>query len=210
MVDILGDVIGAEHSAARNLPLTTGVVSDVGNFEADLKTWDGPAPLDAAAPSASGLSRLHRIKARDLAVRAAVLGLKNTRAIHYTQGALRWQGIDKNLKAYKGQWPNYADCSAFVTWCIWNGLSHYGVRDLVNGQHWLAGWTGTMIQHGKVVVHSRNLKRGDAIIYGDPYGRTGHTALYIGGGLVISHGSEAGPMKLTWNYRPVTACRRYI
>lgn len=160
--------------------------------------------------SVSGLSRAHRITARDLTCRAAILGIKNSAAIHYTQGPRRWDGISKNLKAHKGQFPIYADCSAFATWCLWNGLNHFGVRDTVNGEHWSGGYTGTMLDHGKRVVHSTNWLRGDLFIYGN--GAPGeHVALYLGGGMVASHGSEAGPFKLRWNYRSdLMEVRRYI
>lgn len=162
--------------------------------------------------SASGLSDRHRIEARTRAVNAAILGLAHAPEIHYTQDARRWQGIADTRYSAHGEFPNYADCSAFVTWCLWNGLwVPFRVRDTVNDQGWRAGYTGTMLEHGKRVVHPENMIRGDAVIYGVP-GTTGrHTALYIGGGLVISHGSEGGPYKLRWNYRnDVQEIRRYI
>ena len=161
--------------------------------------------------SVSGLSPVHRVKARDLAMRAAFLGLKRARTLHYTQDARRWQGIRDDLRAWKGECPNWADCSAFATWCIWNGLDHYGVRDVVNGQAWKAGWTGTMVQHGKVVQHRGNVRRADLALYGDPVGRTGHVAVCIGGGKVISFGSEPGPFLLDIDYRSdLREIRRYI
>lgn len=161
--------------------------------------------------SVSGLSAEHRREARDLAVRAAVLCLSHRDQVHYTQDARRWEGINKELKAYRGQFPKYADCSAFATWCIWNGLDHFGVRDTVNGQNWRAGYTGTMLSHGKVVQHRDNVLRGDCVLYGRK-GTTGeHTAICIGNGMVISHGSEAGPFKLPIDYRTdVIEIRRYI
>ena len=160
--------------------------------------------------SVSGLSPKHRERARDLTVRAAILGLRNAPAIHYTQGGSRWEGIDKHLKAWLGEFPNYADCSAFATWCLWNGLDHYGVRDVVNGANWRAGYTGTMLKHGKRVVHERNILRGDLALYGTGWPGE-HVALCIGGGLVISHGSEAGPFKLPLRYRnDLLEVRRYI
>jgi cell wall-associated NlpC family hydrolase len=158
--------------------------------------------------SASGLSFPKRVTARRLAVKAARLGLAHKSALHYTQGARRWDGINHNLKAYRGEYPRYADCSAFVTWCIWNGLSHYGVRDTVNGAQWKAGYTGTMLQHGKRVTGK--LAVGDAVIYGRGFPGE-HTALYVGSGLVISHGSEAGPFLLPVHYRgDVLQIRRFI
>ena len=159
--------------------------------------------------SVSGLSWPHRKKARELAVAAARLGVQHEPEIHYTQGVQRWYGIDHNLKAYRGEYPLYADCSAFTTWCLWNGLSHYGVRDTVNGANWQAGYTGTQKQHGKPVKLRVNWRSGDLVHYGP--GTGAHVAIYIGGGQVISHGSEGGPMVLPWNYRSDYAeTRRYI
>lgn len=161
--------------------------------------------------SVSGLSHDNRIKARDLAIQAAVLGLRRAESLHYTQNAAaRWEGINHELKAWRGECPRHADCSSFVTWCIWNGLDHFGVRDTVNGVNWRYGYTGSMHEHGKRVKHQSNWLRGDAMLYGDVYGRTGHTAIYVGGGKVISFGSEPGPFLLPANYRPITEVRRYI
>jgi len=161
--------------------------------------------------SVSGLSAPHRIRARDLAVQAAFMGLRHAPSLHYTQTAKRWEGISRGLKAWRGEYPHFADCSAFATWCLWNGLDHYGVRDVVNGQAWKAGWTGTMVQHGKQVQHESNVLRGDCAHYGDPVGHTGHVAICVGGGKVISFGSEAGPFLLPIHYRSdFQQIRRYI
>jgi cell wall-associated NlpC family hydrolase len=161
--------------------------------------------------SVSGLSDTHRIRARDLAMEAAFLGLERAPSLHYTQGPKRWEGIAQDMKAWRGECPHYADCSAFATWCLWNGLDHYGVRDVVNDAQWRAGYTGTMLEHGKPVVHEENIMRADLALYGVP-GTTGkHVAICIGGGLVISHGSEGGPYKLPLHYRSdLIVVRRYI
>jgi hypothetical protein len=168
----------------------------------------------------SGLKYKEVLNARRLAVNAAHLALDHKPDVHYTQGALRWQGINQNLKAWKKQYPHYADCSAFATWCIWNGLSHYGVRDTVNGQAWKGGYTGTMLDHGRRVVELKLVRRGDCVIYGSPGSDGAHTAIVVGwsappskGGhpMVISHGSEAGPFYVPYNYRSdVMGIRRYI
>ena len=161
--------------------------------------------------SVSGLSPTHRVRARDLAVQAAFLGLRHRDAVHYTQSPQRWEGIARNLKSWRGEYPHYADCSSFATWCLWMGLIHYGVRDVVNDQRWQAGWTGTMVNHGKQVVHRENVRRADLALYGDPVGRSGHVAVCIGGGRIISHGSEGGPYLLDIDYRAdLRQIRRYI
>jgi cell wall-associated NlpC family hydrolase len=164
-----------------------------------------------------GLTRNQRLNARRLAKNAALLHLKNAKAVHYSQGPGRWEGIDRNMKAYQGEYPKHTDCSGSSTWYVWNGLSHYknldhyDFEDTANGCAWQRGYTGTMITHGeKIAIKRSKLKRGDFILYGDPYGSTGHVAMYVGYGMVISHGSEAGPFLIPWNYRPVTGVRRAI
>jgi hypothetical protein len=161
--------------------------------------------------SYSGLSQAHCRQATNLALQAAVLGYHHAPSIHYTQDSRRWEGIARGLKAWKGEFPHYADCSSYLTWCLKCGLSHFdkpGHRfpDIVNGQHWLAGFTGTLLEHGRRV---RNPFPGCAIIYGPGAGE--HTALYTGGGLVVSHGSERGPLLVPWRYRSdVHSIRSYI
>ena len=159
--------------------------------------------------SVSGLDRHKRIEARDLACAAARLSIKKASQIHYTQGARRWDGIRLDLKAYKGEYPKYGDCSAMATWWLWNGLDHFGVRDVVNGTGWKSGYTGTQRNHGKRVGHRGNWQRGDLLQYG--VGSRAHVAMYLGGGMVASFGSEIGPLKLHWNYRSdLVVVRRYI
>ena len=148
--------------------------------------------MSAFRPNPSGLSDEHRVEARNLAIAAARLGLARASSLTYTQGPGRREGINRNLKAYRGQCPKGADCSAFVTWSIWNGLDHYGIRDTVNGARWKYGYTGTMVKHG-VEVPAGHLIRADAILYGDPFRPpTGHTALYVGGGMGLT-ASAASP-----------------
>ncbi len=156
--------------------------------------------------SVSGLSRMNRMDARARAVRAAMLALRNAPSVSYTQGPRRWEGIDKHCDASKGDYPHFADCSSFVTWCLFNGLYlGHSCRDTVNGAGWKAGYTGTMLSHGKRVVHEENIQRGDYAIYGNgPPGK--HTAIVVGRDpagriMVVSHGSEAGPFYLPMHYR---------
>lgn len=158
--------------------------------------------------SVSGLSPQHAVKARDLTMQAAILGVVHSPQIHYTQGARRWDGIRLRKRAWRGEYPTYADCSAFVTWCLWCGLTHFHAHDHVNGQNWGGGYTGTLMEHGKQ-VHS-NFQRGDLVLYGHGFPDE-HVAIYVGGGMVISHGSEIGPIKCSMRYRPdVQMVRRFI
>jgi hypothetical protein len=166
----------------------------------------------------SGLRHAQKTAARDRAVQAAMLGYYHRSAIHYTQLGRRWEGITDTRYSRQGQYPNYADCSAYVTWCLWNALKvAYGVKDVVNGADWRAGYTGTMLSHGMVVEKVADMRRGDAVLYGSgPPGK--HTAIIVGrkGGrrgtpMVVSHGSEGGPYYVAYNYRSdIMSVRRYI
>ncbi|MDX6534010.1 MAG: NlpC/P60 family [Gaiellales bacterium] len=157
------------------------------------------------------LNRRQRVEARNIILQAARKMLAHEDAIHYTQGARRWQGLDKGLRVVKGEFPKYADCSSITTWMLWNALTHakrdLTIPDVVNGQHWDAGYTGTQRAHGKVVTG--HLIVGDLVHYGP--GTGAHVAMYIGGGKVFSHGSENGPYKLPVHYRgDYSHARRYI
>jgi hypothetical protein len=174
--------------------------------------------LLAAAHGSPAISRLNakqRLKARAMVVQALYLALHHAPNVHYTQGVRRWEGIKKGLRAWRGEFPHYADCSAFATWALWQGLFHFGVGDVVNGERFQAGFTGTMLRHGKVVHNPRGYLIGDCAIYGRP-GTTGaHTAVFVGykKGVpyVISHGSENGPFLLPMHYRDdLIEVRRYI
>lgn len=157
--------------------------------------------------SVSGLSKDHARTAVNMTLQAAVLAYHHAPVIHYTQGSQRWQGIDLGKKAWRGEFPTEADCSSFGTWCLWNGLDHFHHSDTVNGQKWQAGYTGTMLNHGQRVTKPLP---GDLIIYGNRWPGE-HVAVYTGGGLVVSHGSEGGPYLLPWHYRSdILSIRRYI
>lgn len=158
--------------------------------------------------SVSGLSHAHVRQAVDATLQAAIVALHNARHQRYTQGGARWSGIDRHRDASRGQFPPFSDCSAFVTWCLWNGLYLRGHHsDIVNGQRWEAGYTGTLLEHGHRVSSPIP---GDAIIYGSGFPGK-HVALYTGAGLVVSHGGDPGPLLLPWRYRAdVLSIRRYI
>lgn len=166
-------------------------------------------------PSASGLSHDQRIRCRDRVVQAANLAKAHAPEVHYTQGPRRWDGIKNRRNAKLGRFPTHADCSSFATWCLWNGLHLlFDLPDLVNGHAWTAGFTGTMLDHGKRVQHADSALRGDCVFYGSgPPGQ--HVTIVVGREngvpMVISHGSEAGPFYVRFNYRSdVMQIRRYI
>ena len=157
------------------------------------------------------LTKKQLAAARNRAIVAAQTGLKNAAALHYSEGSDRWQGIQNHDIPPK--FPTEADCSSFVTWCLWNALNPLGIKDVVNGSGWKAGYTGTLLKHGKKIdIHSAI--PGDVIIYGAPGSTGAHTVIVVTAGpnpTVISNGSEAAPLHLPWNYRPdFLSCRRYI
>jgi cell wall-associated NlpC family hydrolase len=140
--------------------------------------------------------------ARATVVDTALYGSQHAGSIHYTESGLRMYGIRNHVKP--PGIPRYEDCSSFATWCYWvagapdpNGLGY-------NGQ----GYTGTLAAHGRRVSASQ-ARPGDLVFYGGgfPYG---HVAVYIGGGKVVSHGSERGPIVCSINYRPVSTIRSYL
>jgi cell wall-associated NlpC family hydrolase len=153
---------------------------------------------------------LHR--ARRLGVRAAMLAYRNRQLIHYSQGPERWQGIERHLRSYRGEFPTEADCSAFVTWVLWDATLRWHPPDFVNGQRWRAGHTGTLDDKG-VRVGLANLRPLDLVFYGDEGWRPGHVAIVVDSrhDLVVSHGSEGGPYLLPVNYRSdIHSARRYL
>lgn len=190
---------------------------DAGEKSLKKVTIATPAQIEAVAASRhinpSGLSAAHRIKARDLTMQAMALVLAHKSSVHYSQGASRWSGINNHDRAWKGQYPTECDCSATDTWALWCGLTHFARFvhvDIVNGAKWRAGFTGTMTKHGRSVLHM-TLQRADQVFYGGTRSIPEHVATYIGGGLVISHGSEPGPFKLSMHYRrDIVDIRRYI
>lgn len=167
-----------------------------------------PVAGDHLAPI--GLHSRDRVRARDLAVAAAALALRNGGAIDYSMGADRWDPIKRDRKAFRGQFGKTEDCSSFATWCLWNGLDHFGIKDVVNAQSFKAGWTGSMLGNGQRVSRAEIL-RGDCVFYLKAGTReVNHVAIYVGGGMVISHGSEPGPNKLPMAYRTIAQIRRYV
>jgi cell wall-associated NlpC family hydrolase len=158
----------------------------------------------------AGITPVHSAQERVAAVRAAHVALHHRSAVHYTQGPRRWDGIDRGLLGSQGQYPSYADCSSFATWCLWNAMRLHHLPDTVNGASWHSGYTGTLLQHGTRVTSERGVLPGDLVFYGSGFPGK-HVAICVGRGLVISHGSEAGPFQLPIHYRSdVMQIRRYI
>lgn len=166
-----------------------------------------------ARPAVSGLSDEHRAQLRSLIAGECHYLLKHPGDLHYTQdGRLRWEAIKGDWRYTRGRHQKNGDCSSTQSQLVRVGLRHFGVqKDLVNGEHWLWGYTGTIVAHGKPVQHVENLRIGDSILYGSSIFETEHVATSLGGRLVFSHGSDAGPFLLDLDYRPDrVAMRRHI
>jgi cell wall-associated NlpC family hydrolase len=147
------------------------------------------------------MSTTARVAAHARAV--ALQGVAQAAKIHYTQNAvLRWDGINHHHTG-RNQ-PDYADCSAYATWVEWWSRIYIRGRaglDVMNDQDWRSGWTGTLLQHGK--RHRAGMTYWypgrTLVFYGKP--TVEHVAIYVGGGKVVSHGNEAGPLLLPVGYR---------
>ena len=85
--------------------------------------------------------------------------------------------------------------------------------DIVNGEGWTQGYTGTMKDHGLPVQHDANLLRADCVHYGS--GETEHVTIIVGRSagvpMVVSHRSDDCPCYTNYDYRnDITGFRRYI
>lgn len=144
-------------------------------------------------------------------VAAAMSGVKKRDTIHYSQGlVLRWTGISKHLTNSQ---PPYADCSSYTTWLFWRARTKIrgsAGLDIVNGQGWTEGYTGTQTNHGhRHRFGVRAYKPGRTLCFYGEGASVTHVAVYVGNGMVVSHGSEAGPLYLPYNYRRVREARSY-
>jgi|SRR5215471_7086496 len=143
------------------------------------------------APSASAGQR----------IASAALYAQSRRPRHYTQGAERWQPVNR-APGWKSNMWEYGDCSSFATGCF----REAGITRDPNGQNWAWGWTGTLCKNGRAV---NSAQPGDLIFYGSgaPWS---HVVVAIGGGKCVSHGSEGGPFLVPVNYRTIGQIRRYV
>lgn len=169
--------------------------------------------------SYSGLSEKDRATARRIIVKGVEVLMAHTAALHYSQDAkARWEGINGKIIPWdakgriNGRFPKHGDCSSTDTYLLWLALEHhFGLGDIVNREKWLAGYTGTMISHGKPVRDLSALKVGDQIFYGASVAKTEHVVTSLGGRRVFSHGSEGGPYILDLAYRSDrVGVRRFI
>lgn len=198
------------HPALAGIPVTdpADIPPDKGDKRVDTRAYR----LSTITPTGavSGLSSPHRKEARDILAEAAAYLLKNKNSVYYTQAARRWDPIRKGYTIGHCL-PFNGDCSSTDDWLLWLALKHrFGVRDVVNGLNWTGGYTGTGSQHGKTVVHDKNILVGDQFYYG-PGPTYKHVATAMGGGLCFSHGTMAGPVLTHIDYRPDRKLtKRYI
>lgn len=179
--------------------------------DGDNRTVGTPRAEKANVSVRLNLSKRHIAGCQNAMLRSARIGLENAAAMHYSEASNRWSGITPVLKrAWLGQYPEYSDCSSFVTWCGDDATRFLDLPDFMNNSAWRAGYTLTLIENG-VGVPLDGMQLCDLIFYGPSAGDPSHVALYVGGGRVISHGSEIGPLLLPYNYRPdYVQQRRYL
>jgi len=207
---LLGEIVDLD---VAKLPLEAPPADEGDDSAAHAQTngaVDELQALEDEAAEQAALDPPEDIKALRLrVVRAAMLGYKHKDEVHYTTGPRRWDGIMNRCRSHLGRYPKWADCSSYVTWCLWDALGGPNAGpDVVNGQSWRGGYTGTLRDHGRRVSLESALP-GDLVHYG---GGTGsHVVIVVGKDKVISHGSEDGPFLVRPDYRDDLAeVRRYF
>jgi cell wall-associated NlpC family hydrolase len=179
------------------------------------------AKREAQVASAKRVLERRKTTVIERLIRAAWLALAHRSLVHYTQDRpfelsaqggrpRRWDGIRLGLRGKNGQFPRYADCSSFVTWCYWDALGGPNAgQDIINGEGWSSGYTGTQLDCGREVPISQ-ARPGDLAFY-NRGGSIGHVALVVAPGMVISHGSESGPSRpsIDWDGQ-LRHVRRYL
>lgn len=102
--------------------------------------------------------------------------------------------------------PRATDCSGYATWLF----KVSGLPDPSGFQYRVVGWTGTLATHGARISANAAFHVGDLVFYGGGY-PYGHVAIVVDAirRLVSSHGGP-GIRVEPFNYRPVSAVRRYF
>jgi len=125
---------------------------------------------------------------------------------HYTEGPERWQGITAKIRPPSA--PTYSDCSSAVSWCYWTVFGNG--PDILNGESWSGGYTGTMATHGKAIPCNQ-MQPGDVALYGSgaPWD---HAEMYMGGGKMVSHGADPVSYQSSTSLQGFASmqCRRYF
>jgi hypothetical protein len=160
------------------------------------------------APSGSVAARRAR------AAQAAKFALSHS-GRRYSMGGDRWNPIASKANPQTGAMWTVADCSAFATWVLWHALDRGALADIVNGQGWRAGYTGTMVEHGRDVTNG-HYQPGDCAIYGTSRSNTKHVVICHQAGTAstarwASHGSAGGPYNVGLHYRgDLVVVKRYL
>lgn len=161
--------------------------------------------LDAPTRAALETTRAPTPTWQQAFVRIARQDAGNPNAAYYTQGSQRWQGVaaiyGKVVPSKTIPMLRSGDCSAgYTRWVLW-GLQQQMrrvPRDVVNGTYWRAGYTGTIANVCKKVTTPQV---GDAVLYGRaPYTHV-VGVIDVAKKLCVSHGSNAGPNIVRWDYR---------
>ena len=142
------------------------------------------------------------VSIRKRIVAAAMFGMYHREMIHYSQSSLRMTDFRPPPNV-----PQNTDCSAYATWCYKSA----GAPD-PNGSNYNGyGYTGTQVQHGQALRSVSQLRQGDLIFYRGSASVPDHVVIFVGYGLCVSHGKEAGPLlqKITWD-SPITGMRSYL
>lgn len=155
------------------------------------------APFDVFLYTGVNPNETLEQRQRRLIVAAALSFYAHGAHCHYTQGPRRMTIVRDRLHSLDGH-ELYEDCSSACTGWYWMA----GAPDPNGRDYDLEGFTGTLWDRGRLVTLDR-AQPGDLVFYkspsypGYPYA---HVAVYIGGGKVISFGSEP-PRILPVDYR---------
>lgn len=156
---------------------------------------------------------LSDLQAQRKLVSLATYLISRSNMVHYSQeieGSRRRMAIVRDkLHLPPLTHEIYEDCSSSVTGLYW--LCH--LPDPNNRGYDGYGYTGTQVANGQQIALTPGAwKIGDLLIYGPSIWDTHHVAMLISrGGSCFSHGQEAGPLNVPWNYRgDLVAVRRYF
>lgn len=200
------------HPKAKRKLSVTGVYNEATHrCLVDARTFDAFGAWLIAHTNIPGFPADRSVQQRLVAY--ATYLISQAGRIHYSQEI---EGPQRRMSIVRDrlQFPPltheiYEDCSGSVTGLYWK--CH--LPDPNNRGYDGYGYTGTMVVNGQHVALTPGAWRiGDLLIYGPSLSDTHHVTMVIGAdGRCFSHGQEAGPMALPWNYRDdLIAVRRYF
>lgn len=161
--------------------------------------------VDKGAPDALAIDLLNQYRADNeisdgqRVANTALWYYRNSAGIRYSQ-ARPIPTISKNIRPPRT--PDYLDCSGLAISCYWaNSLE----QKLGNANALGYGNTWSLANYG-TAIRSSQLQPGDLVFYGN----CSHVAVYVGDGMVVSHGSY--PMRhVNFRYRhDLWGYRRYL